>query len=230
MGALSRSPIVPLIGTAFLAGLLGVCLMVLKLNSPLRASKLRSVSIYPLDNTARIGKDSQTSAREEYLASRAAIGATHRGYNLRTVVDALLMPPKSTDYSFREEVYRRRSGPTSLQFTRSLGGEVAAEDDNSGGAPRIDPEGTGEKEPDVWSPDSGEATTRTELEDILLVNLPLLVFFSVLFCAVEIAAMLARRGRDWMLQTELWKLSESAFRAQVVRIDALFLLSRAVIS
>ena len=47
-------------------------------------------------------------------------------------------------------------------------------------------------------------------------NLPLLVFFAIIFSAVEITAMLARRGRDWMLQTELWKLKETAFRAQAI--------------
>jgi hypothetical protein len=214
MGAFSRTSIIPLTFSVFVVGLLGLTLVVSNLRNPLRPNQLQIET--QLQSISGHGSSLHPSQRKEFLASRAALQATYRPYNVRSVVDALLRPPRSKDYTFREEAFSRKDVSTSLQFTRSLGGEVASTEDDSGEAPRIDPEGTGDREPDVWSMDDGEETTRTELEDILLVNLPLLIFFSVLFCAVEATAMLARRGRDWMIQTDLWKLSETAFRAQVL--------------
>jgi hypothetical protein len=206
-------PIIPLATTALIVGVLGTCLVVTHLKAPINPNRLHA-AVHTQLKSSKLSRHHGPAAPpltasgndEVFIASRAAIRATNHAYNLRTVLDALLQPQRSADYTFHKEVYRR--GPTgSLEFTRSLGGEIMEGN--------IDPEGTGDKEPDVWNPDDqGQETTRTELEDILLVNLPVLLVFAALFCAVEIAAMLARRGRDWMLQSGLSKLSDATFRAQ----------------
>jgi hypothetical protein len=209
----SRTPIIPLAVTALVLGVLGTCLVVTHLKAPINPNRLHA-AVHSQLKTSRLGGQHAPAAPhlsasdndEVFLASRAAIRATNHAYNLRTVIDALFQPPRSVDYAFHKEAYRHGS-TGSLEFARSLGGEIM---DGS-----LDPEGTGDKEPDVWNPyDEGQETTRTELEDILLVNLPVLLIFAALFCAVEIAVMLARRGRDWMLQSGLSKLSDASFRAQ----------------
>ena len=208
MGLLSRVPVAPLCIITLIVGVLGICLVVSHFERPVNPRQLHSIRSGGQVLSSQHIDVNPAIKGNVFLASRTAIRATNRAYNFRAIVDALLQPPKSADYSFHKELYVRKGKATSLQFARSLGGEISAEG--------IDPEGNGNDEPDVWSDDQEEATTRTELEDILLVNLPLLVFFAIIFSAVEITAMLARRGRDWMLQTELWKLKETAFRTQAI--------------
>ena len=149
-----------------------------------------------------------------FLASRAAIRATQATYTVRGVVDRLLSPWRgSSAYHFHEEVYTAHSAAPEGAEPILLPSRHASWvlDDAANATAAAAPE-----EPDVWSPfPVSEASTRTEIEEIFAVSLPLILFFSALFVAVEAAAMLARRGRDWMLQNSDWADLPAAAQAQV---------------
>mmetsp|Transcript_48571 Transcript_48571/g.152358 ORF Transcript_48571/g.152358 Transcript_48571/m.152358 type:complete len:675 (-) Transcript_48571:455-2479(-) len=180
---------------------------------PIRSSELTPSS------PSRHGLSPASAKRgRPMVASRQAVHATNKKYTMHNVMKKLFSRAPAS-YKFRTEYYEEsiKSAMPSLNETASASSENKTSDTMDLDLDLDDNVAMWSAEP--YKDEDGDI----ELEDILFYDLPLFCLFLGILLYVEVTACLWRRGRDFLVNTSMWKESGSQARGQAAKESQLMI-------